>query len=257
MKRGAHIIWAALIGLAGCGGDDDGGGGAAHYGRAGLLGPEVTRITLEVDYQDTAAPYTDLGLRPGNPWTLTETNLRALAGPDKALDVPMELDEMTALDDLDEGPDFTVDEILDIAARHRGTPSEATARAFYVVWLDGYYEDGEGRRPDVLGVSLGDTGVIAMFKPVIDGTDAPRFVEQTTLIHELGHAIGLVNNGLSLTAAHHDAEHGAHCTDQDCVMYYLNEGSRDLAGFVRRVVLSQDTVIFGADCLADAAAARE
>jgi hypothetical protein len=96
-----------------------------------------------------------------------------------------------------------------------------------------------------------------MFKPVIESTDVPllpaisRFVEQTTLVHELGHAVGLVNRGVPLASQHHDAEHGAHCTDDRCVMYYANEGASDLSQFVSEYVTSGDTIVFGADCLAD------
>jgi hypothetical protein len=111
----------------------------------------------------------------------------------------------------------------------------------------------------VLGVSLGDTGVIAVFKPVVRGASAlptlQRFVEQTTLIHEFGHAVGLVANGLSVTSAHHDAAHGAHCTNQDCVMYYLNEGASDALAFVQRRIQGGSSVVFGPECLQDAHAA--
>lgn len=103
----------------------------------------------------------------------------------------------------------------------------------------------------MLGVSIGDTGVIAMFKPVIEGAQAARYVEQTTLVHEVGHAIGLVENGIPARGGHHDAAHGAHCNNRDCVMHYLNEGAAELAGFVGRFVESGDAVVFGPECLAD------
>jgi hypothetical protein len=78
-----------------------------------------------------------------------------------------------------------------------------------------------------------------------------RFVEQSTMIHELAHAIGLVDNGVPLAAAHRDPDHGAHCDDDRCVMYYLNEGASDAAAFVQQRVLTGNTILFDDSCLAD------
>ena len=49
-----------------------------------------------------------------------------------------------------------------------------------------------------------------------------------------------------------DAEHGAHCNNPDCVMYYLNEGASDLANFVITAVTSGSTIVFDEACLSDA-----
>ncbi len=123
--------------------------------------------------------------------------------------------------------------------------------------MSGVFADDSGPRAGVLGVSLGNTGIIVMFKDVVESTGGPgldnieRYVEQSTMIHELGHAIGLVNNGVPTTSDHHDSEHGAHCRNDDCVMYWLNEGASDMAAFVQRSVLSGNTILFDDACLAD------
>jgi hypothetical protein len=94
-----------------------------------------------------------------------------------------------------------------------------------------------------------------MFKDVISGAsgipNVARFVEQVTLIHELGHAIGLVDNGVPLASAHKDAAHGAHCTSDRCAMYWQVEGASAAAAYAQQYVLTSDTIIFGAECLAD------
>lgn len=114
----------------------------------------------------------------------------------------------------------------------------------------------------MLGVSLGATGVLAMFKPVIAGTgsgtpglNVERYVEQATIVHEFGHAAGLVDNGLALTSAHNDTTHDGHCTNQDCVMYWAIEGTGGAIAYVQKSLLSSNTILWGQECLDDAAKA--
>jgi hypothetical protein len=72
------------------------------------------------------------------------------------------------------------------------------------------------------------------------------------LVHELAHSVGFVNNGVTLRSAHHDTNHGAHCSNPNCVMYYLNEGSTDLSSFIDKFKDSQNAVMFDDACLYDA-----
>lgn len=267
-----------ILTLAACGGGgddgaagDDGGGGEGSGGGGGggqptpaeLFGAATSVVRLEVDYAPGAEPYTGAAGLFGDTWALSEANLgRLFQG--KTLELPHTLVEMQALDDVDDGGDgaFTIDEILAIADAHRDEPSSGDLATFYGLWLDGMYADGAGAQDGVLGVSLGNTGVIAMFKPVIASTGSiafpnlERFVEQTVLIHELGHGAGLTNNGIPMLSPHQDEAHGAHCTNDHCVMYWLNEGASDAAEFARRYVVSGDTIVFAEDCLADADALR-
>ena len=258
----AALALLLLTTAAACGGDDDHSGSSSPtIGREGLFTSAVTEVVFEVDYQTGAAPYTTYPLRPGNPWSLFETNLSALFERTGAtVTSPRELSEMQDIGDLSDlsaDADFTVDELLGISAAHRQQQPTTARRTFHVIFLNGYFTNSEGRQDSVLGVSIGDTGVIAMFKPVIDSTSSARFVEQTTLIHEFGHAAGLVNNGIALTSAHHDAEHGAHCTNDRCVMYYLNEGAAGLVSFIQRYLATGDAVVFGQECLDDIKGAME
>ena len=83
--------------------------------------------------------------------------------------------------------------------------------------------NSDGIQPGTIGVSLTGTTVIAIFKDVIESSGVrsdgivPKFIEQSTIVHELGHALGLVNNGVSISSDHHDADNGAHCINDICV----------------------------------------
>ncbi|MCB9797906.1 MAG: hypothetical protein H6741_34940 [Alphaproteobacteria bacterium] len=250
----------ALLGLGCTDKADDSGPSDSEAAAFDLYAASTTGLALEVDYAEGAEPYTGRVGLSEDIWALFEVNIDALLQGQKQLDVPHELSEMQALGDLGAGP-FDVEALLALAEEHRDTRSGGDTARLYAIWLAGHFADEDGEQDSVIGVSLGNTGVIAMFKPVIErlgAMDGARaFGEQTTLIHEVGHALGLVNNGLPLTAQHQDAEHGAHCTDNECVMYWANEGPSELGQFITRFVTTGDAVIFGADCLADAAAALE
>ncbi len=267
-SRPAQGLRAALVGacltLAACGQDaaepPDGGGGLQPPASA-LFSGQFETIEVEVDYMAGAEPFTGSAGALGDLWQIFGDNAaRLFEGTGSVVKFPSNINEMEEVD-VAPAESFTASAILAIAQDHRdllNTPERAT---FYALWLDGFFKDNEGAvRQDVLGVSIGDTGVIAMFKPVIESASSPRFdgvarfVEQTTLVHEFGHAAGLVNRGVPLTSDHHDAEHGAHCDDDRCVMFFANEGVADLRDFVLDFVVNGDTVVFGDECLADARA---
>jgi len=227
-----------------------------------LYGSAIHNLDFEIDYVPGAEPYTGSVLGFGEVWDVTETNVaRLFQGSNKAFSIPRTLDKMEKLTDVT-GADFAVDQILAIASKHRNQLSSGDTATFYFVWLNGYYRDEMGVNKNVLGVSLGATGVLAMFKPVIAGTgsgtpglNAERYVEQATIVHEFGHAAGLVENGLALTSAHNDAAHKAHCTNQDCIMYWAIEGSSGAVSYVQKSLLSSNTILWGKECLDDAAKA--
>jgi hypothetical protein len=219
----------------------------------------VEQVVLEVDYQPGAQPYF-AGTRKLSAWKLYEANAQALFRESSpALVFPRSLDETEELPDVT-GREFTADDILAIAEQHRDEQDSATRRSFYALFLAGHYVKQGEPNPGVLGVSIGSTGVIALFKPVIQSASASRtgqgsYIEQSTLIHELGHAVGLVDNGLPMTTPHVDHQHGAHCSDPSCVMYYQNEGASGLLRFIKDYVKSDDAVLFDQACLQDTHAA--
>jgi predicted Zn-dependent protease len=227
-----------------------------------LYGSSIHNLTFEIDYVTGAEPYTGAVLGFGEVWDVAQTNVeRLFQGSNKVFDIPRTLDKMEKLTDVT-GADFTVDQILAIASKHRNQLSSGDTATFYFVWLDGYYRDATGVNKDVLGVSLGTTGVLAMFKPVIAGTgsgapglNVEHYVEQATIVHEFGHAAGLVNNGLAQAAAHDDAAHEGHCTNQDCVMYWAIEGTGGAISYVQKSLLASNTILYGKECLDDAAKA--
>ena len=138
--------------------------------------------------------------------------------------------------------------------------------------MNGYYSKDGQRNNAVLGVSVGDSGVIAVFKPAMQDNldtlvgpiDSPadklalainsRLIEQMVMLHELGHAVGLVNDGLPMSAKHQDDGHGHHCSNPNCLMYWMNSRFNSVRQFVTTHITSDASSVFDDACLADAAA---
>ncbi len=241
----------------GSGGDDDpsrdapgGGSGAA----TNVFAITTTKVVVEVDYETGQEPYTGNVLTFGDTWQPTHTNINRVFSSKKTLTIPSTTGAMT-----DVGPisdeEITVADIAALAAQHRTEHDSADTKTYWMLFVSGYFTDGNGVNPGVLGVSVGDT--IVMFKDVIRSTgeltnpNTVRYVEQSTIIHELAHSIGLVDNGVTMLVDHKDEAHGAHCTNPDCVEYWLNEGSSDARAFALRRLLTNNTILFDAACLAD------
>ena len=260
MRWLALVLFAACGGTAaGGGGDDDddppGDGGVTDNGM--VFEPEVTKVVIEIDYETGQQPFTGAPLGGEDAFDLSAANLDRLFAGKKAITLPRTLAEMQDVGEIDD-EELTGNELLALAAQHRAQIDGGDTKTYYLLFVSGLYTTDEGPQSGVLGVSFGNTGVIAMFKDVIRSTNVigfpnvVRFVEQATIIHELGHAFGLTDNGVPMVTPHRDVEHGAHCNDDACVMYYLNEGASDATAYVRDRVLTGDTILFDANCLADA-----
>ena len=218
-----------------------------------VFDPAVAKVTVEIDYEAGNEPFTGNIIGFGDTFDISKTNIDRLFAGRKMLTIPSTLGAMQSIGNVAD-EELTVQDIQALVATHRMGHDSATEKTYYILFVSGHFTDANGPNASVLGVSIGNTGVIAMFKDVVRSTglsNVQRFVEQSTLVHELGHAIGLVNNGVPLASAHQDGPHGAHCTDTSCVMYWQNEGSSAMAAWATQYVLTNNTILFKADCLAD------
>ncbi|HEY4179461.1 MAG TPA: hypothetical protein VGM90_21605 [Kofleriaceae bacterium] len=268
----AMLVLAACNHAAGTNddGDDDGTGdaggsglhpdtpnGATHYGVRDVLSPDYPTIIFEIDYETGKAPYTGSLLAQGDSFDLSKANLNRLFAGRKTLMLPTTL---AGMEDIGNVPDedLTTNDLLAIANTHRQQHDGAGQRTFYLLFLGGYFDDGNGPNHNVLGVSLGSTGVVVFFKDVIASTgggisltDTKRYVEQATMIHELGHSVGLTNDGVPMATAHEDTAHPAHCDNDKCAMFWVNEGASEANQYVLDNVFSPGTILYDAHCLAD------
>jgi hypothetical protein len=262
----SFVMVAALAGCqtfagggGGGGGDDDStsdarGSGSGSGGGTDVFATSTTKVVVEIDYEMGQQPYTGNQVGFGETFAPTLTNIDRLFSGKKMVTIPTTIPNMQNIGAVSD-EEITVADIAALSMAHRDQHDTADTKTYWMIFLSGHFADGNGVQAQVLGVSIGDT--VAMFKDVIKSTSSTLspntavYVEQSTLIHELAHSIGLVDNGVPMVATHKDATHGAHCNNPDCVMYWLNEGASDASDFALRRLLTGDTLLFDAACLAD------
>ncbi len=215
-------------------------------------------MIIRVAYEPTAAPFTGT-VAGGNLWDILEENLTSIfqfRSSPPALVVPKTTAAMTAIPAQMRGS-WTTTDIRDLDSRYAATVATPIESQFNVYFVRGYFNDGTGPSNAVIGVSLGGTNIVVIFKDVIDssGTGAVQmYVEQSTVVHEIGHALGFVNNGVPMVVAHQDVAHGAHTTNSNCVMNWANEGTTNLQSFVVKYLTTSSKVMWGQQVLDDARA---
>ncbi len=225
---------------------------------------EAKNINVNVFYEPNAQPAIG-NLEPGlKVWDLLDRNITALMSQRKRsieINVPKTLTEMKRLEPKSKQA-WSNKDLLELSKTIDYSLESAKKGEFYIVFVNGYFKDNsDNMRKSVAGVNLTGTTIVVIFKQVIKkirstpSSHTRSIIEQATIVHELGHAMGLVNTGVPAVTDHHDSIHGAHCKNKDCIMYRkYNEGDAGLVEFadeIKKKYLDADYSMFGQACLHD------
>lgn len=211
---------------------------------------EARHIIVEIDAMVGATP-SFAALKMGvSPWLVLERNLEAIAPPSFAgLSTPHSEEEVGPLDAAAGGV-FSDDDIRGLAERHRDLGGDELDAHFHILFLNGEYA-GNTERARARAVNIGDTRIIAVFgAAAADDSDFERMAEQSALVHELGHAFGLINLGIRDISHHSDPSSPQHCSEKDCVMGTYSTVSNAATRFLQG---GEVPVLFGSKCLEDVA----
>lgn len=224
MEKGVRIclgILAVLISplLSGCIGSDALGNLGLNRGVPGGLtlacldDSTYTSMVVEIDYQAGYQPET-------SSTDLLKERLESVC------DKPQGIEFKFTETDFENEDIWSADDVRSAgwdAKSH--DPRDDSTLYWQVIFPAGVYDDSS-----VLGVAV-DASTIALFKDSID--DAENFfqrpsaekIENSVLVHEFGHLLGLVNTVYTSPADHEDSSHPGHSNNEDSVMYWAIESS--------------------------------
>lgn len=224
-----------------------------------LFRADVERVVVEVDAMPgTLVRFHRLpsGVRP---WDITRANLRRVIGPNvREVVVPAGWPDVGTINT--GRTTFSADDLIELSADH-AQPSAPGEVRFHVMILDGTFVDESGQlRPEVEGAHVERTNVVAYFGQHVRDIepDLAAIFQQLTIVHELGHAAGLVNLETPQVRPHERIDDGgSHCAVPTCVMH-SKDAHKTLLTRLRDPGLSgpDALVVFGPACLADLDARR-
>lgn len=122
---------------------------------------------------------------------------------------------------------YTINEIDAIEKQYREIYTTPQALALYFFFADNQFSEDSGNNR-VLGAAYRNTSMVVFEKSIQDlsgslGQPGRSNLETVVMEHEVGHLLGLVNVGTNMVAPHQDAQHGAHCDNNDCLMNWSVE----------------------------------
>ena len=257
--RSSLILGSCVLFVAGCGGANpffpDGSDTPRPRHEDYIRGDRFPRLLLEVDSVQGMAP------RASSQEGLLNT-LRPLLDKPGGITV-QQTDSLSS-----RGADHAwTDEELDALANQtfdRNTPADTIS--MHVMFVDGHSAD-DSSDGKILGLAWGQTHLV-IFKQTIEdacrsglnatfGDRVCEEAEQGVWTHEVGHLLGLVDNGVPMVTPHVDSSHPAHDQNKDCVMYWAWE-TGGLFDQLRTAITNDSSapLDFDAECKTDLAAVR-
>ncbi|MEX0996466.1 MAG: membrane metalloprotease [Flavobacteriaceae bacterium] len=131
-----------------------------------------------------------------------------------------------------EGSSFNINKIISIEEEHRINYNEGNNLAVYIFFSNKSSSNDTPTRV-TLGSAYRNTSIVIYKKTIRDiaiseGISIP-IAERTTLNHEFGHLLGLVNLQLDdIHQEHEDTQNNKHCMVEDCLMYFETSGGRSV-----------------------------
>jgi hypothetical protein len=145
---------------------------------------------------------------------------------------------------------LTLTDIRDIEKANRKSIMSDNTISMYIFFADADYFENEGSS-QVLGLAY-DVSSMVVFEKTIRGytggitQPSASTLEASVCEHEVGHILGLVNNGTSMVGMHEGGSSGKHCSNSNCLMYNTTETSDIVSTLVGNAIPSLDS-----DCIND------
>lgn len=211
-----------------------------------IFSKSVSQFNVKVFYESTAVPYTGaLGLGGSDTWDISQRSYEALfSRHPRKVSVPHLTSDMSRISAQNKA-NWTQADLIALGNSVAPPLLNGNAATVSVIFLSGLFNGNNS----IIGVHFSGSSFAFVFKDVVTATGgnmiSQRYVEQATVVHELGHVVGLVNNGLPMAVNHEDTSHPHHSTDSTCVMYWQVENPSDILAFVTNAIGSNRLNLFG------------
>lgn len=251
----SSLLLIITVTFVGCGDDEKNTDGVAEQlAIAQSVFSDVnTNFTVKVFYEVGAAPYTGLiGITANQTWDITTESYEQLfsSHSGRTVTVPTTTGQMTQIADQAKTT-WSYQELLNLGNQLSADLVSGATVTIPVIFLNGTYNGSSS----ILGIHLTGTHFAFVFKDVVvsvgGGGVSQRYVEQTTVVHEIGHAIGLVNNGVPMVINHEDLAHVHHTTNEDGVMYWAVESTANILTVLADAISGNRLNLFGPESLQD------
>jgi hypothetical protein len=198
-----------------------------------LSAKRFTRLVIEIDYMPGMRPTTEAVNN------LKDMLLQRVNKPDG---IDFSMNEIPSGNrDI-----YTLDQIKDIELANRGQFSSGNTVGAYFLFVDGEFESG-----NTLGIAYRNTSMCIFQEVILNNSGgllqpSTATLETAVLNHEFGHIMGLVAIGSPMQRPHRDTPNGAHCVNENCLMYFQVETTDFIGNLVNRPVPG-----FDQDCIND------
>lgn len=137
-------------------------------------------------------------------------------------------------------------DVLLLEGQNRTVYNREKELGLYLLYTNGAYIN-----PKILGLAYQNTSAVIFGRLIQNhsgkiGQPDRTKLETTVLLHEMGHLLGLINNGSEMLSDHQDENHHGHCKNKDCLMYY-RIGTDDRFGYL----IKGKVPVLDAHCEAD------
>lgn len=202
-----------------------------------LADSNFTNLIVEVDYMPGYAPNND-----------ALDSLKAFF-EQRLHKNPITIKEPTEIESGNQQK-YSANEIREIEQDERSTFSQGDTLAAYMIIVDGKYDER-----DLLGIAYYNTSN-AFFGPSYEeassgvGPPSRYQIEAISFRHEFGHLFGLVaipGSGTEMQNPHKDPDHGNHCDNDECLMYYASERTQ----LITNHISGDDITPLDNNCIAD------
>lgn len=222
MRRTVVAVALLAAGMAGCLQNLDPSAGPGDWAREFLQPDSYRELVFEVDYVS--------GQRPSSS-AMDLLEQRAEEHLRKPDGVRVQVDDALSVSQ----DRWTTQEIRDLEADHRDRTKSGSTAVMYVVYLDGEYAGGSG----AVGLAYAAAS-FAIFDERLEQAASnsvvvsPAALERAVVVHEMGHNLGLVDNGIPMACGdHEDPDHPKHSDNDDSVMFWAVE-TNPVDNFVQR-----------------------